>query len=171
MCLPPPPRISPSLQLLPNRTLSRLGIKSRKVELFQVSNDYIINYEKENLLILMIFIFTHPLGESLSGPQIQDLADTFVKWYYELMNNLNASPHNSSSPAALTSSSSEPSSASSSVTSSSSNTSSTSTPDFRPDHFWPDASAKVCLQNANQNSELIQVRLKNKNKHNLFTRC
>ena len=81
----------------------------------------------------------------MSGSQIQDLADTFVKWFYELMNNLSAKAGSSSSAA-------------SSLTSLSSSSSNASSPDFRPDHFWPDASAKICLQNGNQNSELIQVR-------------
>ena len=49
------------------------------------------------------------------------MADTFVKWYYELLN-----AHSS---------------------------------EFRPDHFFPDASAKICLQSHNraQPPELIQV--------------
>jgi hypothetical protein len=71
------------------------------------------------------FVASTPLNGSvtpnISSQEAQAMADTFVKWYYELLN-----AHSS---------------------------------DFRPDHFFPDASAKICLQsnNRSQPPELIQV--------------
>eukprot|EP00095_Tigriopus_kingsejongensis_P004791 maker-scaffold77_size404793-snap-gene-3.35 protein:Tk04791 transcript:maker-scaffold77_size404793-snap-gene-3.35-mRNA-1 annotation:"c3orf38 homolog" len=50
-----------------------------------------------------------------SSPQVQELANTFVKWFYDSLNQSLANPSQSS---------------------------------FQPDHFFPDASAKICLNQA-----------------------
>ncbi|TRY74422.1 hypothetical protein TCAL_10428 [Tigriopus californicus] len=54
-------------------------------------------------------------GPTSSEAQVQDLAHTFVKWFYDSLNQSLASPQPSAS--------------------------------FQPDHFFPDASAKICLMN------------------------
>jgi hypothetical protein len=66
--------------------------------------------------------FNGTVTANITSQQAQEMADTFVKWYYELINTKSSS-------------------------------------DFRPDHFFPDASAKICLQSADQSEppEFIQV--------------
>jgi hypothetical protein len=66
-------------------------------------------------MILLISV-TH----NITLGQVQEMAHTFVKWYYELLNS--------------------------------------KTSDFRPDHFFPDASAKITLsQNSTENTEFLHV--------------
>ena len=58
------------------------------------------------------------ISPNITASQAQDLASTFVKWFYDMMNNAFASPESSTEG------------------------------EFRRDHFFPDASAKICLQPA-----------------------
>ncbi len=77
-------------------------------------------------------LLTNGTGPSSSSSSVQEMADTFVKWFYDLLN-------------------------------SASSCESAGESQFKPEHFYPDASANLCLQSADASEppQIVQVGLVN----------
>ena len=60
------------------------------------------------------------ISTNITSSQAQDLACTFVKWFYEMINGFCSNSSSSAASCAVT--------------------------EFRPDHFFSDADAKIAIQ-------------------------